>query len=110
VAISAPLEQEVSELRAKLDRLGRQIEQLTALVLVQGSTIAELRAAGGLNQTESDEQPITLKEAAFRTGYSESNIRRLISEEVIVAKKIGGHVLVDAKTLPIAKLRVARKP
>jgi excisionase family DNA binding protein len=83
-----------------VEELRRTIERLTAIVLVQGSEIAELRAANGLatNQAPGDIW-LTIKEAAFRLKVSRNTVMNRIRTERVKYRKAGRHFLIDARTL-----------
>lgn len=74
--------------------------------------IAELRARIDHLEADGDPAPIkpegdwkTVGEIAYETGYSESGIRRWIKYESVRVWRHGGHVYIDARTVPSAKVR-----
>jgi hypothetical protein len=83
-----------------------QVEALAGLVRLQGAMIAELaqsnaelRLAAGLDLAKPTISPATpwrsIKQVMHSTGYSETQIRELISQKRITAQKRGGKWFVD---------------
>jgi excisionase family DNA binding protein len=92
-----------------------RIEQLVALTFVLSArlsaaehAIAELRTAAGLAPLalpaiETSTPWCSIKEAAFRTGFSQSYVRKLIAADKVRSQRCGGRVLVDADTIPVRR-------
>ena len=111
---------------ARPDDTETRIEALAGLVRLQGAMIAELaesnaelRLAAGLDPAKPTISPATpwraIKQVMDSTGYSETQIRELISQKRITAQKRGGKWFVDTSApmphkLESAKARSSRAP
>jgi hypothetical protein len=93
-----------------------RIDELSGIVRLQGAVIAELvqsnaelRQAAGLDAQKPTISETTdwrsIKQVAFATGYSETQVRELISKKRIVAEKHGGRWFIDTSGQMPHKLR-----
>jgi hypothetical protein len=94
-----PLEAEISALCAELGRQARQIERLTAVTMMQGGQLSVLLAAAG-HESDPDKHWLTPKMVEIDFGYSRSTIARWIKTDVVIVRRVGGRILIDARTIP----------
>ncbi|MDR3485250.1 MAG: hypothetical protein P4M05_10100 [Bradyrhizobium sp.] len=87
----------------------KQIKQLFGICFVLSSRLTEVEALNvKLCTALGLDSPlpaigtgwITIKQAAFDSGFSQSHIRKLIAQGKIAAHPIGGRVAVRADTVP----------
>ncbi len=81
----------------RLAKLEANAALLMALVRTLSDRVAELEGCDGPALPDA---VTTIKSAAFTTGFSQSTIRMWVAQGKIVARKIGGAVLIDAASLP----------
>ena len=68
-----------------------------------------IKLSGRLAKVEVAPPPIehvervTLKQAAYMSGYTVSGVRRWVRVGKVRSNKIGGHVLIDSASLPGAR-------
>jgi hypothetical protein len=105
-------------LEQKIERLVATCTVDAALIENLQNIVAQLCRTAGAGLVDSLGPKIepanwrTVKQAQFATGFSESNIRRLVKSGELIADKRGGKVLIDASSLSAisAKKRTERTP
>jgi hypothetical protein len=79
--------------------LEETIERLTAVVYLLNARVSDVENKGS-TAPPSPGSVTTIKGAAYATGFSQSQIRKMISRGRIKSRQKGGRVLIDIDSLP----------
>jgi hypothetical protein len=88
-----------SDDQERLAALEETIERLTAVVYLINARLSEVENKES-TAPPSTEGVTTIKGAAWSTGFSESQIRKMIAMGRIKSRQKGGRVLIDIESLP----------
>jgi hypothetical protein len=83
----------------RLAVLEETVERLTALVYLLNARVSDVENKGSA-APPSPGSVTTIKGAAYATGFSQSQIRKMISRGRIKSRQKGGRVLIDIDSLP----------
>jgi hypothetical protein len=95
------LEERVAALEAANAGLEAAVDRQTAMILLLTVRVGEAEKRIGTESTAPLEGDlICVKDAAYRTQYSQSAVHKWVKQGRVVWKKIGGRVLIEARSLP----------
>jgi hypothetical protein len=96
------LRAEFDELRVELNKLRCKVEQMSAIILIQGAMLNELYSAAGCPPDQDAEQfPWrTPKQIEMDFHVVHSTVARWVGSGRVTSKKIGGRVFIDQRTVP----------
>jgi hypothetical protein len=83
----------------RIASLEETIERLTAVVYLLNARVSDVENKGS-TAPPSPGSVTTIKGAAWSTGFSESQIRKMIAMGRIKSRQKGGRVLIDIASLP----------
>jgi hypothetical protein len=85
--------------RERLAALEETVERLTAVVYLLNGRVSDVENKDS-TAPPSPGSMTTIKGSAYATGFSESQIRKMIAKGRIKSRRKGGRVLVDIESLP----------
>lgn len=85
---------------ARIAALESAVARLTALLYLASGRITALEDRSGVATSETPPLETTIKDAAFQTGFSQTQIRKLIAQRKIAARQVGGRWLIGVASLP----------
>jgi hypothetical protein len=86
----------------RLSVLEETVERLTAIVYLLNARVSDVENKDAI-ASPSAEAVTTIKGAAYATGFSESQIRKMIEDGRIKSRRRGGRVLIDIGSLPVRR-------